>query len=171
MPAATTTTITPVEYAAAFQGFFNSKGEEMIKEICLVEIESEEVEFHQVFRQPSISRTSWPPKYKRANIWLTNNFHGIPWCSGSTTINPDTFKLPEGIIFTKGRMFGRMLQPKTEDRSRIYDIETLGCNEKINDLVTAPSCRWHMFQTKKCARAEALGIARWVRENRWEFNI
>jgi hypothetical protein len=145
-------------YTLAFQGFYNEGL--IIKEIALVHVNSGNVVQHLLFKTTSELFDSLPEKFKRTNRWLTNSFHGIPWCSGFA--EHIDLKIPSGIIFVKGKEIQKTIKNMNSD-AEIINLEDCGCIERLEDLsLTCRSCSYHKFETLKCAVIGAKVLAKWL---------
>jgi hypothetical protein len=155
---------TTIYYTVAVQAFYDGSGSVSIKEIALVHVESNHLVQHLIIKPPLACFDSLPEKFQKTNHWLINFFHGIPWRSGFA--DPIDIHLPKGLLFVKGRQLQKLLQNMCTDAT-IVDIEALGCDTKIEDLLSTRNscCNWHTFNTKRCASVAAHALAQWVREN------
>jgi hypothetical protein len=82
-------------------GFLSNK-------IALVHVGSDHLAQHLVIDFPVEFFSSLPEKYERSNRWLSDVFHGIPWCSGFAEHRD--IHIPDGTIYVKGNQIQNLVK-------------------------------------------------------------
>jgi hypothetical protein len=82
-------------------GFLSNK-------IALVHVGSDHLAQHLVIEFPVQFFSSLPEKYERSNRWLSDVFHGIPWCSGFA--DHRDIHIPDGTIYVKGTQIQNLIK-------------------------------------------------------------
>lgn len=124
-----------MEVIVDLQGFKMPYDVFVMKELASISIQSNKDGMQEIPNVLFKSPCPWselPNKYKCMNAWLTRNYHGIPWDSGSTTFDRvkivlDILTKDRSYIYVKGSEKKQWLQNLLGHPKTIIDLNDLEC--------------------------------------------
>lgn len=121
-----------MDFIVDFQGFKKSSDEFVIKELAILSINDSTEHPVTFLFEPPCAWTDLSVKYKRMNLWLERNYHGISWNSGRTPYRRAseilrTILQHARIICVKGLERSKWLESIIGKSSNIVNLDDIGC--------------------------------------------
>lgn len=160
-----------MEYIVDLQGFQIPINEFVVKEIAVMDTNSEYYATHLF--EPPCTWNSLPPKYKCTNKWLTRNYHNLIWDSGyfpyeSLKLVLESMLQNASCVYVKGLEKKTFLQKILNNKFHIIDVSDVNCPslKKLNlDKFLKCSNHCDMSMKYQCALRNVQLLRSWICEN------
>lgn len=158
------------------QCFSDNNRSYILKEVCVLEVDTGVLLMHHVARPP-YHRSELTPRRLRGNNWLTRNFHGLAWDQGDISYCELCIKLTECIsqrstVYVKGLEKKVYLkQSHVKDRLATNVVDICGMSplsslyKRLADNVH-PRCSNHNSVFSRCALTNCIAVRTWLLEER-----
>lgn len=164
----------PLKAVLDFQAFKDDNNEFILKEVCMIDVESGTVMLHRLARPPFdfsiLSETK-----RRECRWLTKHYHGLDWNDGDTSYAELQQMLRKCLanchtVYVKGiekkefvinNLINNIVIKKT---TTVSDLSELGC-ESLPELTTNPNairCGLHGDLQHRCALTHCMVLRSWI---------
>lgn len=156
-----------------FQCFKNNKNEFILKEVCVLDVNTGTLLMHHVAKPP-YSQSELSDEKLRESHWLTKHCHGMTWEQGDIPFNSLLYKLTDCItnrptVYVKG--FEKKEYLKRQHvmdfvTTNVIDVGDIGCGsiDSINNLLSTNilRCNSHNFASSRCALSNCVAIRGWL---------
>ena len=156
-----------------FQCFKDNNNEYILKEVCVLEVDSGTLLMHHIAKSP-FKRDFLTQEKLRESYWLTKHCHGLEWDQGDIWYHALEEKLrsciaKRPVIYVKGaekKEFLRCNFITDHCTTNVIDINDIGCGSlsSINNLLStnAVRCRHHKTAHTRCALTNCITIRSWL---------
>ncbi|XP_043484246.1 uncharacterized protein LOC122512469 [Leptopilina heterotoma] len=153
-----------MEFIVDVQGFKKPCNEFIFKELAIVPLESDAQPRVYLF-EPPCAWNSLPGRYKSKNLWLTNNYHLIPWMAGDVCYDEVRTILQDALrgaktIYVKGCEKKQWLEKYL---MIVHNLEKIDCPafKNIKTELLPLICTHHIAQTENCAVNNVFKLRNW----------
>lgn len=166
--------MTPSPIIVDIQCFTDNKRSYILKEVCVLELDTGVLRIHHV-ALPPYNKSMLTPKRVKGNKWLTRNFHGLTWDQGDISYYDLHCKLTTCIslrstVYVKGlekKIYLEMNHVRDPAFTKIIDICNIGCEplttlyKQLEDHVHM-RCVNHVSIYSRCALTNCIAVRNWL---------
>ena len=164
------------------QCFQDNTDEYIVKEVCVVDINSDTLLLHHIVGPPPPCDYVMTAKKRRETYWLTKHCHGLEWHQGANDIQYAALfdKLRtclhnRSVIYVKGlkkKQFVEkylLVKESAATTTRVIDMHDIGC-QSLDKVLSPPQlsvsllrCGQHKSARHKCALANCTLLKAWLK--------